>query len=202
MRSKLIAVLAALGLIVAIAGCGTSQEPDQVAAEATTTTTEAGPTQAEVDEFNEAYWIHRTNEQVWNEAVLENAINYNTWMANAAEYEAEQARAAAAAKARAEAQRVASTPGRSAPTARTPSSGRCGGDLPSCCIMNRESGGSLTAKNPSSTASGKWQFINGTWGGYGGYAEAWMAPEHVQDAKARELWAGGAGAGHWAGAGC
>jgi hypothetical protein len=76
-------------------------------------------------------------------------------------------------------------------------SGRCGGDLPPCYIMMRESGGNIRAQNPSSTASGKWQFLNSTWAGYGGYAEAWMAPESVQDAKARELWAGGAGCSHW-----
>jgi muramidase (phage lysozyme) len=63
--------------------------------------------------------------------------------------------------------------------------------------MMRESGGNITAQNPTSTASGKWQFINSTWAGFGGYAEAWMAPESVQDDKARQLWAGGSGCGHW-----
>jgi hypothetical protein len=78
-----------------------------------------------------------------------------------------------------------------------PSTGRCGGDLPSCEIMERESGGSLTAQNPTSSASGKWQFIDSTWNDYGGYPTAADAPEDVQDAKARELWAGGAGCSHW-----
>ncbi|WP_426572308.1 transglycosylase family protein [Aquihabitans sp. McL0605] len=85
---------------------------------------------------------------------------------------------------------------RQAPAA-GPSTGRCGGDLPPCYIMNRESGGSLTAKNPSSSASGKWQFLDSTWAGYGGYSSASQAPESVQDAKARQLWAGGSGCGHW-----
>jgi hypothetical protein len=79
-----------------------------------------------------------------------------------------------------------------------PSTGRCGGDLPTCRIMQCESGGSDTAQNPSSTASGKWQILDSTWGGYGGYRRARDAPESVQDARARQLWAGGAGRSQWA----
>lgn len=81
-------------------------------------------------------------------------------------------------------------------------SGACGGDLPSCCIMMRESRGNPTVVNPSSGASGKWQFMYTTWNHYMGYETAAQAPEWVQDARARELWAGGAGASHWAGSGC
>lgn len=80
-------------------------------------------------------------------------------------------------------------------------SGACGGNLPPCCVMMRESGGNPTAVNPSSGASGKWQFMSDTWQGYGGYSSAAQAPESVQDARAAEIWAGGAGAGHWGG-GC
>lgn len=76
-------------------------------------------------------------------------------------------------------------------------SGLCGGDLPPCYVMRRESGGNITAQNPSSTASGKWQFLDSTWAGYGGYAKARYAPEKTQDAKARQLWAGGRGCSHW-----
>lgn len=77
-------------------------------------------------------------------------------------------------------------------------SGRCGGSLPSCAVMACESRGNLTVRNyEGSSATGKWQITKGTWGGYGGYAEARDAPESVQDEKARQLWAGGAGKGHW-----
>lgn len=95
--------------------------------------------------------------------------------------------------------------------------GRCGGDLPPCYVMMRESGGDLRVWNGGcyapvgyrggsspcggSTASGKWQFIRGTWGGFGGYVNAADAPESVQDERARQLWAGGRGCGHWAACG-
>jgi len=47
------------------------------------------------------------------------------------------------------------------------------------------------------TACGKYQFIRGTWANYGGYVSACFAPEYVQDAKASEVWANGAGKYHW-----
>lgn len=77
------------------------------------------------------------------------------------------------------------------------SSGRCGGSLPSCSIMACESKGNIRAENPHSTASGKWQHLDSSWDNFGGYAHASDAPEDVQDAKAREMWRGGAGRGHW-----
>jgi hypothetical protein len=76
-------------------------------------------------------------------------------------------------------------------------SGRCGGVLPPCYVMMRESRGDIRAENPTSSASGKWQFLDSTWAGFGGYARASHAPESVQDAKAAQLWAGGAGCSHW-----
>ncbi len=76
-------------------------------------------------------------------------------------------------------------------------SGACGGDLPPCSVMLCESGGNLTAQNPRSTASGKWQILDTTWNGYGGYDRAADAPEDVQDARAREIYNGGAGRRAW-----
>jgi hypothetical protein len=51
--------------------------------------------------------------------------------------------------------------------------------------------------NPSSGAGGKYPFMPGTWGGYGGYARAQDAPESVQDEKFQQVYAGGAGSSHW-----
>jgi hypothetical protein len=65
-------------------------------------------------------------------------------------------------------------------------SGDCGGDLPPCWIMMRESRGNIRAMN-SSGAAGKWQIMPGTWNGFMGYASAADAPEWVQDAKARTM---------------
>jgi hypothetical protein len=65
-------------------------------------------------------------------------------------------------------------------------------------IVQRESGGDYKAENPTSTASGKYQFLDGTWNGYGGYQHASDAPPAVQDAKACEVWDNGQGASNWA----
>ena len=76
-------------------------------------------------------------------------------------------------------------------------SGQCGGSLPPCYVMRRESGGNIRAQNPRSTASGKWQFLDSTWRRHRGYPKARLAPEWVQDERARQVWAGGRGCSHW-----
>jgi len=73
----------------------------------------------------------------------------------------------------------------------------CGEPLPPCWVLRRESGGDIRSTDPRSTASGKWAFLNGTWGNFGGYHRAMYAPESVQDEKARLLWNHGRGCSHW-----
>lgn len=111
---------------------------------------------------------------------------------------AEKAAAEEAAAAQAEADAAAQAAQAPAPPS---ASGACGGNLPPCCVMMRESGGNTTVVNTSSGAAGKWQFMNSTWANYRGYPTAAHAPEWVQDERAAQLWAGGAGASHWGG-GC
>lgn len=65
-------------------------------------------------------------------------------------------------------------------------------------ICNRESDMTLNVWNHGgSGASGKYQFMPSTWGGYGGYAHAADAPEEVQDERALELWRSKNGPCHW-----
>lgn len=65
------------------------------------------------------------------------------------------------------------------------------------CIAKYESGGNPRAQNPSSSASGLFQFVDGTWNHFGGYARAMYAPVSVQLKKFYIVWNGGAGAGNW-----
>lgn len=83
------------------------------------------------------------------------------------------------------------------------------------CVRSRESDrtgawpyiGGYTAQNPTSSASGAYQFIDSTWrkvsvqAGHPGYAKASHAPWYVQDAVALHLVNSG-GESAWNGTGC
>lgn len=64
-------------------------------------------------------------------------------------------------------------------------------------IAECESGGDYRAKNPRSTASGKYQVLDSTWDGFGGYRRASDAPPEVQERWASEAFAK-AGTRPWA----
>lgn len=65
------------------------------------------------------------------------------------------------------------------------------------CIAKYESGGNPRAQNPHSSASGLFQFVDGTWNHFGGYARAMYAPVSVQLKKFYQVWDNGRGAHHW-----
>lgn len=74
-------------------------------------------------------------------------------------------------------------------------------------VMMRESGGNPRIWNGMkeysqesrgfSSASGCWGFVRGTWGNYKGYRNAADAPVEVQNERAKQVYAGGAGRSHW-----
>jgi hypothetical protein len=65
------------------------------------------------------------------------------------------------------------------------------------CIAKYESGGNPRAENPRSTASGLYQFIDGTWNKFGGYSRAKDAPVAIQTKKFYQVWDHGRGARNW-----
>ena len=75
------------------------------------------------------------------------------------------------------------------------------------CVRRHESGGNYQAENPTSTASGAYQWLNSSWvsvsrmAGYSGWGHAADAPPHIQDAVS--IWAVNNGyKSAWNGTGC
>lgn len=66
--------------------------------------------------------------------------------------------------------------------------GTCAGSIPGNVIY-RESKCDPRAVNSRSGAAGKYQVLESTWGGYGGYQSAADAPEALQDQWAAEAYA-------------
>jgi soluble lytic murein transglycosylase-like protein len=210
-RSPIIAILAVVALLAIMVGAVTYFDPASDAESiettaTTTTTTDPGPTAAEVDTFNRAVLQNELDRQALNTALWVNRTNEQLWIERTNEIleaKAEAARQAAREAAQeAEREQPSATP----PAPQPSGGGRiiggievCNGiDLPTCAIVQRESGFNPTAENPTSTASGLYQFIDGTWRTCGtGYGHASSAPVSVQVACARQIWAGGAGASHW-----
>lgn len=54
-------------------------------------------------------------------------------------------------------------------------------------LGQEESGGNYRTPPNRVGASGKYQFLDSTWGNYGGYPKAYLAPPEIQDERARQL---------------
>ena len=76
------------------------------------------------------------------------------------------------------------------------------------CVIQHESRGNPRAENPSSTASGLFQFIDGTWQHYARNIKRAKAFRHAADAPADVQWQVAllavrwGGHGHWKGTSC
>lgn len=92
---------------------------------------------------------------------------------------------------------LASTAARDAEADRLARTNGARGTCSEAGIFFAESGGDWRAHNPTSSASGGYQFLDSTWAGHGGYASAADAPPAVQRERFLALWADGAGASHW-----
>lgn len=70
--------------------------------------------------------------------------------------------------------------------------------IASTTVAHCESGNRALLKNPASSASGIWQFLDGTWEWVTGLEPPARAyPRHIQRAAFDKLWNGGRGASHW-----
>ena len=88
----------------------------------------------------------------------------------------------------------------------------CGWGDAANCVMNHENAARVANRyfgpgislvyDGNHSASGLFQFVRGTWNGYGGFANAAEAPAKVQRAKFELMWDSGNGRSHWNGSGC
>jgi len=75
--------------------------------------------------------------------------------------------------------------------------GACGGSLPPCYVLARESGGDPGAVNPDSGAAGLWQMLRSTSQALGYDRPMNEYDVDTQNEAARRLYANGAGCSHW-----
>jgi peptidoglycan hydrolase CwlO-like protein len=133
-------------------------------------------------------------------AAQQNALAASRARGSALRAEIATVEAEQAAAARAAAQQAAAAAAGSGATPTAVGPAPSGGWTIPAQVVQCESGGQNLTPN-SAGASGYYQFMPGTWNGYGGYSQAYQAPKSLQDQRAEQLWNGGAGASNWVCAG-
>lgn len=200
--TRLLVAVVIVAALVGVVGATSSESESTVPSDASTSTTQATTTTtlingkgytaeelAKIKGWLEAVERHKIKQ--WVEAVKRHQIQQ--WIAAVERENARKWFAWALAKERAAAAAAAS--GGVLVEGIVVCNGR---DLPTCGIVKRESGFNPRAENPTSTASGLYQFIDGTWRACRtGYGHASYAPVSVQVKCARQIWDNGRGASHW-----
>lgn len=187
-RNITVMVLAAI-----LTACGTPADTIETFPPTTTT---SPPSDHDPDLTQLAHNIHTWQTAAWNQAVWNQAV----W--NQAVWRAELQRQAQ--------QTTTITRPHTPTTTPTSPSRRCGGHLPPCWVLARESGGRYDAVNPTGCGGrgcyGAWQFDPRTWDAAAGRAGRpdliGVRPDRAspedQDLIAAALWDDGRGCSHWA----
>ncbi|QOI67418.1 hydrolase [Streptomyces phage Beuffert] len=114
----------------------------------------------------------------------------------------QKAELAAAAERARKARQVNRKPVETKPKVQTPTHNHVAPGGIAACIRKYESGGNYRAQNPSSTASGAYQFLDSTWQAVTGLpGRAMNYSPAQQDAAFWKLWNNGRGANQWVTAG-